>query len=243
MTSSEIFEEVADAASMRMGLALVSFEEMFIGAGDDRFLDRVRTCGSDTLCIASCLQATGAHLGLVIVLDPASRPPLVSLDLIDAEKGTIIASAIEEARAEQGAPYGIRERAAGMLEAAGYVRAGRVRVDVDPPDARIILGGGIDPDPGTANIFTVRPGRYRVTARLGDKASDSQEAVVAAGSVAVVKIVLEDSPTLFDSPWFWVGAAAAVVGGTTAAIFLGTRGPRRCFCTTIESVGCEPCLD
>src|SRR5688572_1060429 len=83
-TLSDIFNDIASAAEMRLGLRVISFEEMFV-ATEEGLQDRVRDCGSDTACVAARLRTFNARMGLVVVLDFSSSPPLISLQLLDTD--------------------------------------------------------------------------------------------------------------------------------------------------------------
>jgi hypothetical protein len=210
---------------------------MFV-ATEEGLRDRVRDCGSDTACISSRLRTFNARLGLVVVLDFASNPPLISLQLLDTDDGRMLASSVGEVQTGAGGESAsIRKGANELLEKAGYHRAGRVLVEVEPPNAHITLGEGVDPDPGTPNRFTLAPGRYPVNAKLEGWLPAKTEVAVATGAEAKVKLALTKEQTIFDSPWFWIGAAIGVVGGA-AAVFAVTRHPSRCLCFTAPGVPC-----
>lgn len=229
-TSSGIFNDVAAACDMRLGLRVVSYEEMFV-ATEEGLGDRVRDCGSDTGCISARLRTFNARLGLVVVLDFASSPPLMSLQLLDTDDGRMLASSVGEVRAPKsgGISSIIRKSTSELLDKAGYPRAGRVVVEVEPPNAHVILGDGLDPDIGTSNRFTVTPGRYPVTASLDGWSSGKSEVLAVTGAEAKVQLALVKDSTLIASPWFWVVVGVAVAGGTLG-VLAATRHTSHCLC-------------
>lgn len=236
-TLSAIFDDVVAAAELRTGLRVVSYEEMFV-ATEEGLGDRVRDCGSDTRCIASRLARLNARLGLVVVLDFGSKPPLISLQLVDTDGGRLVASAVGEVGAA-GVSSELRQRGRMLLDDAGYVEAGRLTVAVTPPSARVVIDG-VD-DVNTAGPMTLPPGRYVVRASLDGHETGETEAVVISGRDARIELVLQPVQSVASSPWLWLGIGAAAVAAGTAVVLTVGRDTTRCVCTTLNGVGCEPC--
>ncbi|MBI2376003.1 MAG: hypothetical protein HYV07_18565 [Deltaproteobacteria bacterium] len=237
---SSVFNDVSATAANRLGLGVISFEEL-----DSRraVSDRVRDCGSDEKCIAERLRAFDARLGLVVVVNGALSPALLSINLIDTEELRSLGNATGQIAPEEGTvSTAIRTRAAKMFDQLDYILAARIVVDVDPPRALIMLGEGGEPDKGTPNVFTVAPGSYKVKASLDGYTAAEGSVEAESGKEARLRLVLDEQVSLMGSPWFWGAVGVAVVGGTTAAI-LATRKTTYCLCVKLGDSGCEQCRD
>lgn len=235
---SSIFDDVSDVAAMRVGLTMVPNEELFLQR--EEVTNRVRECGSDTQCMVSRLRAFDARLGLVVTVNLDLDPPLVSLLMADTDELRVVAEVIEEVRGGDVSDF-IRGQVKKILDDLEYVRAGRIVVEIDPPEAgraTIKVGDGNEADRGAPNVFTVAPGAYPVSARLDGWSSASAEAEVKSGEETRVRLSLEEEKSLFQSPWFWVAVGAVLVGGASTAIALGTAETTRCLCVTIGGAGC-----
>lgn len=235
---SSVIDDVSAASSFRLGLKLISNEEMFVASSGD-LSAKVRDCGSDTSCIADRLRAFDARYGLVVVLNLAVSPPLLSLQLLDTDERRMVGESIGELGPGENVSQAIRTRAAQLFDQAGWGQAGRIIVDVAPGRAKINLADRT-PDEGTSNVFTVPPGRYEVKAEADGHRAGQTEAVAIAGQETRVGLTLEEESSLLGSPWFWGVVGVAVAGGTTAAI-IATRPKTRCLCIMINGVGCELC--
>lgn len=236
---SSVYGDVAAAANLRLGLRLISAEEIFVASSND-LASRVSNCGSDTSCIANRLRAFDARYGLVVVVNLALEPPLMSLQLLDTDERTMVAESLGELTPEHGTiSNAVRARAAEVLERAGYILAGRIIVDATPP-AAIIEIPGATADIGAPHRFTVAPGRYEVTAHLEGHHPASGVASAKAGEEVKLSLSLEAESSVVEQWWFWALIGVAAAGGATAAV-LGTRSTSRCVCATLGGVGCEPC--
>lgn len=235
---SSIFDDVSDVAAMRVGLTMVPNEELFLQR--EEVTNRVRECGSDTQCMVSRLRAFDAKLGLVVTLNLDLQPPLVSLLLADTDDLKVVAEVIEDVPGGNVSDF-IRMRVKKILDELGYVRAGRIVVEIDPPEAgraNIKVGEGEEADRGAPNVFTVAPGGYHVSARLDGWSSASSEAEVRSGEETRVRLSLEEQKSLFESPWFWAVVGAVAVGGATTALVVSQSSTTRCLCVTIGGSDC-----
>lgn len=238
---SSVIDDLAAASAYRLGIKLISNEELSIAAGD--LSTKVRECGSDTLCIADRLRRFDARFGLVVVVNLAISPPLISLKLLDTDERRLVAEGVGPLTPSEGTvSAAVRARAQKLLDKAGYIEAGRVVVDVTPPRARVVLGEGQLPDDGSPNVFSVAPGRHVVRAELEGYTSGQAEAVALAGQETRVGLVLEEDASIVSSPWFWSAIGVAAAGGVVAAIF-ATRTTTRCVCIVVGGQGCETCAE
>jgi hypothetical protein len=220
---------------MRLNLSVISYEEMF-AASEEGLGDRVRDCGSDTVCVSSRLRAFNARLGLVVVIDFSSKPVLISLQLLDTDDARLVASSVGELSPKEAISASIRARARELLEKAGHVRAGRLLVEVDPPNARVAIAG-FEPDPGTPNRFTVAPGTYTVTAALDGWSAAKTEASVEGGAESKVRLELVREGSLLESPWLWIAIGVVAAGSVTAGV-IAAQDTTRCVCATIGGNFC-----
>jgi hypothetical protein len=233
---SSIFNDVASVTERRLGLRIISYEEMF-AAAEEGLRDKVRECGSSTSCISSRLRVVNARLALVVLVDFKSKTPLISLQLLDTDSSTLVQDYVGELKTPATLSQEIRSRASELLEKAGYRLAAQVTVDVDPPSARVTFGQGIEPDQGTHNRFTVAPGHYEVSASQDGWSTSSSAVTVDSGGEAHLKLALVKESSIIQSPWLWIGVGLAVVGGT-AAVLIATRKTDRFFCSEPLSANC-----
>jgi hypothetical protein len=209
---SAIYEAVTRATQSRLGLRVISAEEMFV-ASQEGLVARVRDCGSDPACIAAKLRMFDARMGLVVVLNFQLAPPVYSLQLLDTDAGRKVADRVGEVGPGDDVLEVIAHHADALLDAEGFVKSGRILVEVDPPRAQLRLTPGLDPDPGTPNVFTVAPGRYAVDASLEGFAPAQTEVEVRSGETTTARLRLDEQVSLWRTPWPWVAIGAAVVGG------------------------------
>lgn len=233
---SAIYDAVIRATRTRLGLWVISAEEMFV-ASNEGLVARVRDCGSDAACIAAKLRMFDARLGLVVVLNYQLDPPVYSLQLLDTDAGRKVADRVGEVPRGEAPLDVVTREADALLGAEGFVKSGRIVVDVDPPRAQLRLTPGPEPDPGTPNVFTVAPGRYTVEGSLEGFSTEHTEVDVTSGETKTAKLELDEQRSLWRTPWPWVAIGAAVVGGTVAAVVVSQR-PDPCFCTTLNGQGC-----
>jgi hypothetical protein len=238
---SSIFDDVSDVAALRVGLAMVPNEELFLQR--EEVTNRVRECGSDRSCLISRLRAFDARLSMVVTVNLDLDPPLVSVLLADTDEMKVVAEVIEDVPGGNVSDF-IRGQAKKMLDDLGYARAGRLVVDIDPPEAggraKIKVGDGLEPERGAPNVFSVAPGSYPVSAELEGWSSASADAEVRGGEETRVRLSLEEQKSLFESPWFWIVVGAVAVGGATTALVVSQSSTTRCLCVTIGGSDC-PC--
>jgi hypothetical protein len=221
---------------------MVPNEELFMQR--EEAANRIRECGSDRDCIIKRLRAFDARLGLVVTVNMAIEPPLVGLQLANTDDRRMVAETFSEVSPEEGnVSDAIRSRMKKILDEAGYVRAGRIVVDIEPKEAQradIAVEGEFEPQKGTPNVFMVPPGEYGVSAELDGWSSDKDVAQVDSGAEVHVKLTLEEETTIWESPWFWTAVGVVAVGAGTTAVLLGTRSTSRCLCVTFDGSSC-PC--
>jgi hypothetical protein len=235
---SSIFSDVSKAIGKRLGLTLISSEEMF-AVSQEGVGESVLECGPDVRCIASRLRSFNARMGLVLVLDFGLSPPVIRVQLVDTDDQKLLADSVGELPAD--VSRGVEAKVDEVLEKAGYVLAGRIVVKVDPPNAIIRLKAPalIEPDKGTPNVFTVAPGSYEVLAEAEGYEPGSVPAEVTGGSSADVSVSLSEATSIIESPWLWIGVGVGAAAAITTGVLLGTRRVERCLCLTIGDMPCS----
>lgn len=237
INAGSVRADVTQAVQYRLGVRLATNDE--VGSVED-LAARVRDCGSDHSCIVERFRQVDARYGLVVVVNQAIAPPILSMMLIDADARKVVGEAVGVVSKEEASvSAAIRSRTAKLLSGAGHVEAARVVVEISP-HGTLVLGDGVPPDEGTNNVFTVLPGNYPIRAVAEGYESAQTEAVAIAGRETRVGLTLAESSPIYGAWWFWGAVGLAVAGGTTAAI-MATRSTVRCFCIEVGGKGCEQC--
>lgn len=237
-TLSSIFDDVAAASSRRLGLRLISYEEMF-AVSQEGLGASVIECGPDSRCIASKLRTFNARMGLIVILTFDLDPPVINVQLLDTDEQKLIAETSGEL-ASNAISSGIRAKTEEVLAAAGFPLASRIVVEVQPPDARVRLEGGVEPDKGTTNVFTLAAGNYRVIGELEGFETSSADTAVESGQTVHVELQLSKASSIVSSPWLWIGVAAGAAAIAAGIAVGATRRVERCLCVTVGGMGC-PC--
>ena len=236
-SESDVHRAVGRAIRRRLGIKLLSIEEMFV-ADREGLVSRVRDCGPDVECIANRMRRFRARLGLVVVYDRSISPAVLGLQLVDTNLGRLIDQTLDEVDDARSPLELIARRTSELLEKAGYVVAGRLTVDVQPAAAQIRLRSGEEPDLGSTNVFTLAPGTYRVIAEHPGFVSAEAVATVDGGRSAQVALFLDEQTSIWESPWLWIAVGVVVAGAVTAgAIVASQPDPRVCF--SFEGQSCD----
>ena len=222
VSASEIHRAVGRAVRRRMGIQLLSTEEMFV-ARQSGLAGRVRDCGPDVQCIARRMRQFRARLGLIVVLDRSISPGVLSLQLIDTDLSQLVGETLDELHGD-GRPLGRMTAQTGhLLDRAGYIESGRLRVSVDPPAAQIRLQNGLEPDLGSPNMFTLAPGRYTIMAEHPGFDPSEAQVDIQRGQEARVELRLDERTSVWASPWLWVTVGVVVAGAVTAGTLVATQ--------------------
>lgn len=233
---SAIYDAISRSTETRLGLRVISAEEMFV-ASRDGLAQRVADCGTDASCIASKLRMFNARFGLVVVLSFELDPPIYSLQLLDTDLGRKIGERVGDIPKGSSTMQVVTEQADALLESAGFSRSGRVTIEVEPRRAQLQLTQGGEPDLGTANVFTLAPGRYTVEAHLEGYKPATVEFEVGPGSTQSHTLSLQEDSSVWASPWLWVVVGVVAVGAGATAVAVSQR-PDPCVCTTLNGLGC-----
>lgn len=225
----ELVPPVQEAASNRLDLDPLPEEALFALAGD--LADPIVHCGSDRGCLASRLSHLTVRFGVVVVLNRFVDPPILSLTLIDAESkrvaGESSGSVVEERLHRE-----VRRRAAEVFDSAGLPEAARLVLSVKPPNAALTIDGARV----TPGEHRLPPGKHVVEATEEDHLPVRRQLELVPGKGEEISLALEKRASVWSSPWFWVGLAAAAVAaaGTVTAVTL-TSGSSECLCVTGEA--------
>lgn len=232
---SSVFGDVSAVASKRLGINLISYEEMF-AVSEKGVGASVVECGADVRCISSKLRSFNAKNGLVIAIDFSIDPPVIGIQLLDTDAQQMLAEDFAELD-PKAISSSIRARVEQVLSNAGYVLAGRIVVDVTPPNAILRLSDGTEPDKGTPNVFTVAAGKYEIRGDAEGWDSTSAQAEIGGGQTTSISLQLVEQTSVLESPWLWIGVGVGVAAITTGVV-LGTRQVDRCLCFTLDESGC-----
>jgi hypothetical protein len=188
-------------------------------------------CGADAACIGARLEAQEVDLGLFLVVNLATLPPLLTGRIIDSH-GTVLKSVARDLAAGRELSQDLVLAATELFEGSGHPIGGRLWVQPTPPDAQVSLEGNPELESALPGSFLVPPGTYVVRAFRDGYAASSTQATVAQMVDTRATLTLAPARTIFASPWFWVIGAVAVAGGAAGlALALHHEGPTT-FCQT-----------
>ncbi len=237
--AKSVHEAVLAATEGRIGIRVVSREEMFV-ADAGQFGERLTDCGNDASCLASRLRAFDARLGLLAVVNSVVDPPLISLRLLDTEARSLLAEDLAPlSPAEKNIATALRRRASKLFEETGYPMADRVAVKVGPSDATWELYGD-QPLVRKDGVLLLKPGSYRIMASSPGHLPLDKNLNVTGGSEQSVTLQLEEETNLATSPWLWAGIGVAVAAATVAIIVVAQPGDP-CLCISEPGIKCGDC--
>ena len=238
---SSVYRDVRSVASDFADLRVLTDEELF-AREQQQVGARLKECGSDPACITAQLVSYDAQLCLVVAVNELMSPPFVAVRLLDVKGQSVVGSADGQLQPKEGTlSDAIRRRANAVLIERGFVRAGRIEVDVTPASANVMLEPSTATQIGTARAFRVAPGRYRLRASADGYEPGTVEVDVTAGDTVRVPLVLSEEGSLVSSPWLWVGVGVvAVAAGVGVAVAASGSGPA-CVCAAPEGTPCPPC--
>jgi hypothetical protein len=208
----------------RLGIELVADART-----DEERRALLKDCGSDPGCLCSGLRDGGADLALVLSVDLSLAPPPVLAELLEVGPRKLLAKAVWSSDPDgPGLLSEIRSEIGRLLEQAGHPRGARIAVDVAPAEATVVVEpeGMVLPH-GAERAAVLAPGRYVLRAAAEGFDERTLELVVTAGEERSVTIALEPSGSVFGSPWFWAGFAAAALAGGAVGAFALARGSGR----------------
>src|SRR5438105_9294766 len=87
VTLASVFDRAAQAAARRRGVTVLAYEEIF-SADNSAVLEGVRDCGADAPCLAARLSQLNASIGLIVLANLTTDPPLLALRLLERNSGT-----------------------------------------------------------------------------------------------------------------------------------------------------------
>lgn len=237
LKASAVFNAVNDAAAQRPALRVMSIDDYFFHGGAE-LAAQALSCGEDTYCLAGKLSPFRAQMGLIVVVNTEIDPPFMSLTLVDTKTKKRAAEAFAEFSPDKLSEQILKETSK-MLDQQGFVRTGKLQVNVEPSRAQVELKPKSQPDIGTHNLFSLYPGKYEVKAQLDGYDSAEQRVDIISGQTTEIQMSLVEQSSIFKSPWFWGVVAAVAAGGVTAAV-VATQSESDCFC--LLSADGEHCM-
>ena len=206
-----------------------------VDAPSPSVLRHVRRCGPDNRCVAARLAQAGVDRGVYVVANVSVRPYLVTVEILDAPRGRVIARTLVDPDARTVAT-GVERAVRNALLDAGHRLGGQLRVRAIPPDADLVVAGG--PALTTADPSALLPpGTYRVEAERDGFDPASVQAVVRPERTTTVALELEPT-SIWSSWWLWTGVSVVVVASVAAAVVVSTGSDRATVC---HPVGGPPC--
>ncbi len=231
LSEAEVFAAVTDAARLRP-VRVMTLDDYFFNDGQE-LADRALACGQDTRCIARQLTPFRSELGVVVIVNRELDPPLLGLILVDTAEGDAVGEQHQEVARPDLLMEALRTRFSALLDAAQMPRAGELFVKTEPPGAQIMVAGGIQPERGSPNLWTLPPGRYAVKAEATGYSSAGQEVLIQAGQRNTVELRLDPEKSILSSPWLWVGVGLVAAGAVAAtAVAVGQKEPT-CYCVVL----------
>lgn len=230
---AEVFSATEQASQLR-AVNMMSLDEYFSADGTD-LSARAARCGGDARCLAEALVVFRADLGLVVIVDDQVEPPLLGVLLIESSGRRVVAERYDSFAGPQLA-RAIARQAGEVLDAADLPQLGRLEVAVTPPDAFVdIPNAKLNLGP---KLYLLNPGRYQVRVEAEGHQNTTRPVDIESGDIIQLDVRLKPKPSLWQSPWLWVGVAALAVGvaGAATATVLSEDGSNSaCLCTQNET--------
>lgn len=198
--------------------------------------DAIDYCASDLACLSARFRSQQIDLALEVIVNARLDPALVTVQLIDSERGVAVANAVEESSKRASIGPIVERAVERVLVAAGHSFGGAAQIAVSPADAIL----SIEPQPSrkSATTFVAPAGIYRVTAEREGYEAATREIVLAKGTDSFLEIRLEEKNSLLSSAWFWAGVGAAAVAAGVVAIVL-TSGSELRVCQARDPALCD----
>jgi hypothetical protein len=240
ITASWIAAAVGDAAALRPAVRMLPLDDLYFRAGG-AFADRLLSCGQDGACIAQTLEKSGAEYALTVSVNLGLDPAVYGVMFIDVKKGEVIAKHFGDERPSADAlRAAIVASVDRMFDARGLLKHARIVAEVEPANASVRVDGAQEEDRGSANVFTVLPGKHAVSASAPDRVRAAEMIEVKPGETKHVKLTLAQAEG--DDSWLWIGGGAGVLvaaGAVAALIALRSNGQVVCIVTPSERE-CDP---
>lgn len=181
-------------------------------------------CGSDLDCLVERLRAIRGELVLIVAVAQRDDQLAVAVEAIDLDAAASIAKHFASFDINTLGPQAaLRTGVQGGLAELGHELGGQVRVTSDPPGAIV----SIDDEPvGPDGSLVVAAGPKTIRVSLDGHETEERRVEVSKGAAVELTVMLSPAPSIFSSPWLWVGVGAAIAGGTTAVLF-ATRKDNR----------------
>jgi hypothetical protein len=181
----------------------------------DADVQALRSCGTDRACMSSVAAALDADRLLLLVVHATHDHSFVAAEIVI--DGAPVRALVEANEIDLVAA--LAKACEKALDQSGYVKKGRVIVEVTPKETRVEIAGA-EREELVANRFLAAPGRHVLRAWREGFTDRSLEIEVRPGGETRLSIELEPEPTLLASPWFWAGVGGAAIAIGAGAFFL-----------------------
>lgn len=231
---------VREAARYRLGVELLSQEELFVEGGGE-VQQALARCAADVGCLAGALAPTRADAALLLVAKEAGGRSVLALRAVDLRSLEIRHQAVRPVSSEHDPRDLARELAAETFERLGYEEGGLLTVHVEPPDAELLLAGPLGERAAAGGrSLLLRPGLYELRASRDGYVDATRALRVEARQSAKLELTLQGSDSILESPWLWAGiGAAALAVGVGVAVSMSSGD--RCFCAAPDPASCQAC--
>ncbi|MEQ8278221.1 MAG: PEGA domain-containing protein [Deltaproteobacteria bacterium] len=241
-TSRALFDATRDATAWRRGLVAVPYNTLFL-EGAAPVARTLRECGARPDCIRRVMREHDIDLLLNVIASYAVDPPIVTLTLIDDGEST---QNVVFQPAASSVTALLPNKAAQLLDTAGFDRVGGASIAVVPAGARIALeGADLERSDAGQSTFRATPGTYALSVTLDGHEPIRREVSIAEGETTRVELLLQPiavEPAIVERHWFWVAVGAVVVGAATTAVVVATRpDAATCLCIGGPETVCPPC--
>ncbi len=174
----------------------------------------LRACGPKVECLSERLRGTGVARVVFAIVNRATTPPLVTVEVFDTEASTVRASKYAEGEDLLAVLGRLVQEG---LQTAGHTLGADVFFDVTPRHATIRL----DANPATDVARGLAVGSHVL--RIDAEGYEPYEAKLelTAGVRRDVTVALEKTPPIFARWWFWAGVGV-VAAGATAGVLVAT---------------------
>lgn len=232
LSADTVHARVETLAKRRAGIDVVS-RSAFLTTSRDT-IRALGDCALESQCLARVARAFTARYLVVVVVNTTVEPPLVATLLVDVDAQKLVHRSLEDGG--QGLLARLDLQVDGALDAAGLDRLARLTVRTEPPDARVQVSRPARRD--ADGTLWVASGDVRLAVQRDGFEPEQRALSLTPGADQTVDIRLDRESSILASPWLWIGVAAVVAAGASAAFVVGEND--RAVCACVGPTDCPP---